>query len=185
MKEEIKALIAEARQPRFPNNEIVQRLCDALQKSARFNDDTLQIKLGLAEENQRLRSRNEELETICAESYQVVGILADAAGVFETSESVSGALDNLSQAKLVHTDVLPFELEEKSDSLDTQKTVSYPIAASIGMTGIPPMSPECFRQHAILSAMNGMLAAGRWDDVTELVADAVIAADALVNELAK
>jgi hypothetical protein len=55
-----------------------------------------------------LNARIRELEEVCAESYQVVGMLADMAGVFET-EAVSAALDNLAEARLVHTDVLPFE----------------------------------------------------------------------------
>lgn len=58
-----------------------------------------------------------ELQTICAESYQVVGALADAAGVFETSDAVSKALDNLSAAKLVHEDVLPFAVEARTVSV--------------------------------------------------------------------
>lgn len=58
-----------------------------------------------------------ELEAVCAESYQVVGLLADAAGVFETSDAVSKALDNLSAAKLVHGDVLPFVAEARTVSV--------------------------------------------------------------------
>ena len=51
--------------------------------------------------------RIDELKTICAESYQVVGSLAETAGKFNTL-AVEKALDNLSQQYLVHTDVLPF-----------------------------------------------------------------------------
>lgn len=64
-----------------------------------------------------LQQRIAELETVCAESYQVVGALADAAGVFETSEAVSKALDNLSYAKLTHEDVLPFAVEARTVSV--------------------------------------------------------------------
>ena len=52
----------------------------------------------------RQAQRIAELERICAESYQVVGILAQGVG----SAHVDKALDNLSQQKLVHGDVLPF-----------------------------------------------------------------------------
>lgn len=52
-----------------------------------------------------------ELEEICAEAYQCVGVLADAAGVFESSQKVSDLLDNLSQAKMVHKDILPFWID--------------------------------------------------------------------------
>lgn len=54
-----------------------------------------------------------ELEEICAEVYQVVGILADKAGVFETSVAVSKVLDNLSETKMIHKDILPFTLDEE------------------------------------------------------------------------
>jgi len=54
-----------------------------------------------------------ELEEICAEAYQVVGILADKAGVFETSVAVSKVLDNLSETKMIHKDILPFSLDEE------------------------------------------------------------------------
>jgi hypothetical protein len=50
--------------------------------------------------NQTDKARIEELETICAEAYQVVGLLSD----FLPDAKL---LDNLSQQKLVHTDVLP------------------------------------------------------------------------------
>ncbi|ECN9265256.1 hypothetical protein ZL58_14565 [Salmonella enterica subsp. enterica serovar Typhimurium] len=53
-----------------------------------------------------------ELETVCAEAYQCVGVLADAAGVFESSQKVSDLLDNLSEARLVHMDLLPFTLDK-------------------------------------------------------------------------
>lgn len=49
-------------------------------------------------------ARIADLERICAETYQVVGILARSI----ESDHVNKALDNLSQQKLVHEDVLPF-----------------------------------------------------------------------------
>lgn len=49
------------------------------------------------------------LPTVCAEAYQVVGVMADALGVFGDA-AVQKVLDNLSQQKLVHRDVLPFSL---------------------------------------------------------------------------
>jgi hypothetical protein len=49
----------------------------------------------------------DELERICAEVYQVVGILADEAGRFNDPE-VTKVLDNLSQQRLVHRAILPF-----------------------------------------------------------------------------
>jgi hypothetical protein len=61
------------------------------------------LKRSLADSSKRI----EELETVCSESYQVVGSLASDAGVFGTVE-VDRALTNLSDAALTHTDVLPF-----------------------------------------------------------------------------
>ena len=53
------------------------------------------------------RSSIADLERICAESYQVVGWLASECGLFD-HEQVIKALDNLSEQRLVHDDVLPF-----------------------------------------------------------------------------
>ena len=52
-------------------------------------------------------TRIAQLEELCAEAYQVIGSLAECAGMFET-RAVEKALDNLSQLKMVHNDVLPF-----------------------------------------------------------------------------
>lgn len=48
-----------------------------------------------------------EAEQVCAEAYQVVGSLLSDLGKFDTPEAEK-ILDNLSQAKLVHKDVLPW-----------------------------------------------------------------------------
>ncbi|MGE0769863.1 MAG: hypothetical protein AB7L90_25775 [Hyphomicrobiaceae bacterium] len=52
-----------------------------------------------------------KLRRICAESYQVVGWLAEECGAFEHRQ-VQKALDNLAQHKLIHEDVLPFHPED-------------------------------------------------------------------------
>ncbi len=54
------------------------------------------------------------LSTVCADAYQVVGVMADALGVFGDA-AVQKVLDNLSQQKLVHRDVLPFSLPVTPD----------------------------------------------------------------------
>ncbi|EFI7814576.1 DUF551 domain-containing protein [Escherichia coli] len=56
----------------------------------------------------------DSLSTVCAEAYQVVGVMADALGVFGDA-AVQKVLDNLSQQKLVHRDVLPFSLPVTPD----------------------------------------------------------------------
>lgn len=55
-------------------------------------------------------ARIAELEELCGEAYQVVASLAYKAGIFETSEQVGKVLDNLSECKFVHTDILPFTI---------------------------------------------------------------------------
>lgn len=60
-----------------------------------------------------LNKRIKDLERICGETYQVVGSLAGDLGVFGSSEEVRKVLDNLSQQRLVHHDVLPFPSFEK------------------------------------------------------------------------
>ncbi|KSX62282.1 ead/Ea22-like family protein [Enterobacter sp. 50588862] len=49
------------------------------------------------------------LPAVCAEAYQVVGVMAEALGVFDDA-SIQKVMDNLAQQKLVHCDVLPFSL---------------------------------------------------------------------------
>lgn len=49
----------------------------------------------------------DELRTICAEAYQVVGSLLSDLGKFNMPEAEK-ILDNLSQQRLVHNDVLPW-----------------------------------------------------------------------------
>lgn len=65
------------------------------------------------------------LSRICAESYQVVGALAEALRIFN-DVGVIKALDNLSAKELIHDDVLPFSVPESAqpapvvfDSIDT------------------------------------------------------------------
>lgn len=61
-----------------------------------------------------MKLRIDELETICAEAYQCVAVLAIAANEFEDNPQVIKLLDNLCEARLVHDDVLPFSVKEKA-----------------------------------------------------------------------
>ncbi len=63
------------------------------------------------EEIAQLKARIEELGTLCGEAYQVVGVLSDDCGRFADDE-VQHVLDNLSDQKLIHKDVLPFPSKE-------------------------------------------------------------------------
>lgn len=60
-------------------------------------------------EKKLLATRIDELEMILAETYQVVGSLAESLGVFNELPVIK-ALDNLSAQAMVHKDVLPFGL---------------------------------------------------------------------------
>ena len=59
-------------------------------------------------ENKRFRAHIQELEIICSESYQVVGNLSHEHKVF-CHKKTTKALDNLSQQKRIHHDVLPYQ----------------------------------------------------------------------------
>jgi hypothetical protein len=56
-----------------------------------------------------------EAEQVCAEAYQVVGSLLSDLGRFDTPEAEK-ILDNLSQAKMVHKDVLPWPSYEPREA---------------------------------------------------------------------
>jgi len=81
----------------------------------------------------RLSNKLKDLQRICEETYQVVGILAyDSNRFFD--DSVTKALDNLSIQEIVHENVLPFtsrnnlpsdkEIKEAKESLDAIKSSS-------------------------------------------------------------
>ena len=52
-----------------------------------------------------------ELERVCAEAYQVVGVLLSDTDQFDTDHGEK-ILDNLSEARIVHEDVLPWESKD-------------------------------------------------------------------------
>jgi hypothetical protein len=54
-----------------------------------------------------------ELRRICAETYQVVGILAGKHDDVFEDKNVQKVLDNLSKCLLVHQDILPFVIPDK------------------------------------------------------------------------
>lgn len=76
----------------------------------------------------RLSSKLRDYERICAETYQVVGILALEANRFMDDE-VTKVLDNLSLQEIVHEDILPFpskrampsdkEIKEAKEALES------------------------------------------------------------------
>jgi hypothetical protein len=64
---------------------------------------------------------------VCAEAYQVVGSLLSDLGQFDTDRG-QHILENLSQARLVHTDVLPWPSFEQpaQSSADSAQPVAWP-----------------------------------------------------------
>ena len=64
-----------------------------------------------------------EAELVCGDAYQVVGCLLDALGLFDHPQATK-ILDNLSEARMVHTDVLPW------DSVEALKPAAPPSADS-------------------------------------------------------
>ncbi len=57
---------------------------------------------------ERLTRERDEARQVCAEAYQVVGVLLDETGQFETEHGTK-ILDNLSEHRPIHDDVLPWE----------------------------------------------------------------------------
>ncbi|HCN8087655.1 TPA: ead/Ea22-like family protein [Escherichia coli] len=94
------------------NPEVVQALLDERERNQQYiklREPRLHIK-----EPGNSPVIPDDLSTVCAEAYQVVGVMADALGVFGDA-AVQKVLDNLSQQKLVHRDVLPFSLPVTPD----------------------------------------------------------------------
>lgn len=54
-----------------------------------------------------LQEKYTELQKICAEAYQVIGVLSNETGRFDDAKTVK-ILDNLSELKMIHNDVLPY-----------------------------------------------------------------------------
>lgn len=159
MKEEIKNLIAAARSA-YPDMRTVQRLCEELEKSAQFNEDTLAIKIGLAEENQRLRAEKEELHRESSLRQRTIDQMKASGYPITASQ-------NLLEQLLAQTEKL----------LNPAQVVN---------PQIPPMSPECFRQNAAMAALNGLLTnPQQGGSTTDIAKYAAKYADALVKELAK
>jgi hypothetical protein len=96
----------------------------ALTRSSRMNKQTTELILNLRQYSEgftdgpgvfkeaadlitKLSKQVDELESVCGEAYQVVGSLLSDVGQFESDHGTK-ILDNLSEARLVHKDVLPW-----------------------------------------------------------------------------
>nr|WP_236511359.1 ead/Ea22-like family protein [Escherichia coli] len=110
------------------------------------------------------------LSTVCAEAYQVVGVMADALGVFGDA-AVQKVLDNLSQQKLVHRDVLPFSLPVTPDGWiscsermpeDTKMLLAFSQGQIVAAYWNWVMSPIDYKKYRAFTYLSGNIL----DDVT-------------------
>lgn len=121
-------------------NEAAWRLHNMLTECIPLNGHQFNNLKGCFYEALKVAMRNspvipDGLSTVCAEAYQVVGVMADALGVFGDA-AVQKVLDNLSQQKLVHRDVLPFSLPVTPDGwVMVPKQVTPEISNAINVVG--------------------------------------------------
>lgn len=84
------------------------------------------------------------LSTVCAEAYQVVGVMADALGIVDDA-AVQKVMDNLSQQKLVHGDVLPFSLPAAPQLEASREVSEETLQALQGLISDPPAPTYALR----------------------------------------
>ncbi|MCL0612721.1 hypothetical protein PX093_13160 [Klebsiella pneumoniae] len=98
-----------------------------------------------------------DMSRICAESYQVVGALAEALNIFD-DPCVIKALDNLSAQELVHEDVLPFSVDESAQPAPEKYNIGDATMRHIftptGMTDVSDMQAVFDRVEAVLVGMD-------------------------------
>ncbi len=115
----------------------------------------------------------DDLSTVCAEAYQVVGVMADALGVFGDA-AVQKVLDNLSQQKLVHRDVLPFSLPVTPDGWiscsermpeDTKMLLAFSQGEIVAAYWNWVVNPIDYKKHRAFTYLSGNIL----DDVTHWI----------------
>jgi hypothetical protein len=77
---------------------------------------------------ERLTRERDEAQQVCAEAYQVVGVLLDDTGQFETEHGTK-ILDNLSEHRPVHDDVLPWATANTIERLTRERDEAVADAA--------------------------------------------------------
>ena len=77
------------------------------------------VRAGMQAARDKLLRRIADLEWICNEAYQVVGVLGSDAGRFGSGD-LTKILDNLSTKTRVHEDVLPFESGKSVEALEAE-----------------------------------------------------------------
>lgn len=134
-------------------NTFVHQLILEVERLRQNTDDNIAIKLNLAEEIKRLRDENEELHR---------------------------------QSSLRQRTIEQMRAAEPASP--NQQLLEQMIADLQGLANpqnptVPPLSTACLRQHAAMSALNGLLADGT--DTGAAPTMAVRLADSLIKELAK
>lgn len=86
------------------------------------NDEELEayVQARVADTIERLTRERDEAQQVCAEAYQVVGVLLDDTGQFETEHGTK-ILDNLSEHRPVHDDVLPWSPADTIERLTRER----------------------------------------------------------------
>jgi hypothetical protein len=114
-----------------------------------------------------------DMSRICAESYQVVGALAEALNIFD-DPCVIKALDNLSAQELIHEDVLPFSVDESAQPAPERDQVRREHAewsqSTFGNVG--PVGPLKHLSKEALEAAEQPGDLSEWADIQFLLWDA-------------
>lgn len=84
-------------------DEKILKLANSIEGGEWFSDELDLMKFA----DELINLKHEELICVIAQCYQVIGVLANECGRFD-DEHVIKALDNASEMRLVHDDVLPF-----------------------------------------------------------------------------
>lgn len=78
---------------------------------SRLSAEVNNVRYDAEQAAKKFKARIEVLEAVCGEAYQVIGTLSSDCGRFDDADVIK-ALDNTSQAQMVHGDVLPFLSKE-------------------------------------------------------------------------
>lgn len=149
----------------------------------------------MAKTKKELEARIQELERICGEAYQVIGILASDCGRFEGGDVIK-ILDNASKAKMIHKDVLPFEskgtysLETYAEFYTPGTIVSNAHAIRVenrsilSDTSLWPESAfacQCYSKEKFITKSGQMFHSVRYDTSPRFYRGVLINIDALPN----
>lgn len=169
--------LIEAARSAYPDSLIVQSLCDALAIALNNNEANFVIKQNMASENKRLQATIDSM-------HETLNAVIEAAGEdwqdVDNLPNVIRAMADLAK----HRQAPP--VSQQQQLLEQMITGLHKLSNPQNPT-IPPMSPDCFRQHAAIAALNGVLAMPNKTTTSaqKLAKDAVMTADFLVQELAQ